>query len=395
LSPSSFRANLGSERIIEDATIRRYIFKPKDQTKVMTGNYIKIIASDALKYSRDTRDSNRRFKALIGSCLAFTDEEGFLETYSRFIDSFDEFGNSKMVLKASEIRAFYREGKEKFLDVIENFIKSLDDIGVRINFCYSIFNSGELEENMVKIHGTDGISEKKINISEFIDKLYGYYSYVPAWKTSKIVKLHDIHVLIDCFTGEVTNAWKELRAHHSNIAVIPRGDQVDPYISASDIVTRYFNDKLYSQNLKLYSQNIQKIAENLELNNFNCFSVSNPDLNSIKPLSKDKITVQAYYPKMIYLVREGKEKEKELQIKERNAIENSPLWTDLRNEAYQKGYGLKYVDPDYDFKYLKENDDIIAYYGDIGEKKARYFNSLGHRILNARDLRDNKKLKRI
>lgn len=302
-----------------------------------------------------------------------------------------------MVLKASDIRAFYteEEGEERFLDVIEDFIRSLDNIGVRINFCYSVFNSSMLEDNKVKTYGTRGVSEKKMSISKFIDRLYSYYSYVPAWKTSKIVRLHDIQVMVDCFTGETTNAWKELRAHHSNIVVVPNGDQVNPFISASDIVTRYFNDKLRSNNIKLYSPNIEMIGKYLELNHFKCFSVSNPDLNDIKPLSNSKVITQRYFPDMIYLIREGSEIERKFNIDEKSTIENSPLWTNLLNEAFRRGCGLKYLDSDHDLRSSRESRDIIAYYSDIGKKKAEYYRSLGHthRIMSVQELQSCEKEK--
>ncbi len=347
----------------------------------MVKDHIKIMASDALKYVRDTRDPKIKFKALIGSCLAFANEKVFLRTYSSFIDRFDEFGNSRMGLKASEIRSFYGDEEEKFLGVIEEFVKGLDEIGVRINLCFSVFNSKVLDEQKIKIYGTRGISERKISVSEFIDNLFGCYSYIPAWKTSKIGKLHDTHVMIDCFNGEITNAWEELKAHHDGITIVPKGDQVNPFISASDIVTRYFDDKLRNNKAFLNNTEIERIGKYLELNNFNCFSVSNPDLNSIKPLSKNEIIVQNHYPNMVYLIREGKKVEDEFHIDERRAIENSPLWTDLINIAFQKGFGLKYVDVDYDFRNLKK-EDIIVYYGDIGRGKAEYFRSLGHKISN-------------
>jgi hypothetical protein len=77
--------------------------------------------------------------------------------------------------------------------------------------------------------------------------------------------------------------------------------------------------------------------------------------------------------------------ENKLNINEKRAIENSPIWTNLVNEAFQKGYGLKYVDVDNDLRNLKDRD-IITYYGDIGKIKAEYFRSLGHRIMSVQEL---------
>jgi len=335
--------------------------------------FISVMAADSKNFTRGP--SIKPFKGVMGVCISASKPEEFSREYYEIVQSIFKpitVSKKRYVIKSFDVSQYYKEDRDAFLDSLTQFAKRVAESGITANFVFTTFNTQKFPLG-VKIYGYKSPDEF-IQPLVFLDKLSSYYSYIATWKTSKFAQLRNSHVFLDNFTGENTNAWGELCAHH-NVCIIPNGDLCNVFISTADLLTRYIDEYLSQHRLHLEEASIIKAFENCGFEKYHVFYVGHHDIDQIVPIEKRQINYVDYYPKpMIYLVKEG------ILESENDYIERSPSWNILLNYASKLNAGIKYVNYNEDFKYIQEGD-IFIYFGERGETKAKYLKTLGYDII--------------
>jgi len=279
------------------------------------------------------------------------------------------------VIKSYDIGKYCGTDREKYIQVMGKFLKFLSNNGIIINFVFTTLKF-EYLKNGVKKYGFGRDPIKKIKPMNFLDTLSSYYPYIAVWTTAKSARLRRTTVLLDSFTGEITNCWGELQTHHE-IKIIPKGDICNPFISSSDIVTKYVDEYLFHNRLYLKEENIQSAFENCGVTNFHIYYVGHGNLPEIVPIIERKIECHNFYKRpMIYILKE------DLIKKESDLIENSEIFTKIIKFACDKQSGFKFFSSDEDTKIGQiHKGDYFLYFGAKGKQIADYFVALGYGII--------------
>ncbi len=188
------------------------------------GDYISLMAADSKPFHRGGQ--SKFYKGCIGTCLGFSDPEGFHSVYSSAMDAVFEKASvdkPRSVLKSYDLGKYFGTNRKKHLDALKTFITGLESNGVIFNFAYTVLDTKRLPDGEVKKYGKGRSPMKRLKALNFLDELNNYYAYISAWKVSKSVFLKNTTVYLDHFNGEITDAWNELCAHHQ-VYVIPKGD---------------------------------------------------------------------------------------------------------------------------------------------------------------------------
>lgn len=325
--------------------------------------HIKIMAADNSMFVRGT--SPKVFKACIGTCICIGDPKKFLDSYYEYFNEIKKKYSIKTprnVFKTFDIKKLF--SFEKHVDILEGFFQKICETPkFRMNFVWTSFKSGV----SIKMYGgyTSKTSTITKNPPEFLDILNQYYPYICAWKTSKVAKLRETKVFLDNLTGEITRAWEEL-SHYHDIHIVPKGDQCNVFISASDLITNYIEYKMRERKMKLDENAIKKLLEELGSEEPRAYHCGVKDLSNIVPIDKKKISMDRYYIRpMVFVLKEGIFKE------ERHWIENSVVHEKLLNFANSVNGGLKYIDYAQDSKNIREGDYLV-YLGEKGKEQARF-----------------------
>jgi hypothetical protein len=340
-------------------------------------DYISLMAADSKSFTRGSGD--RSFKGCLGVCLGFTKQ------YAEFVNGIFEYGHqNRKVIKSFDLNKYFKDDRSGLLSCLSSFVSMLSQNEVRINAIFTTLNTKLLPDG-IKKYGLGRSPSTTKKPLDFLDELNNYYPYIATWKVSKIAQLNGSDVALDSFTGEYTNAWGELCAHH-NVSVIPKGDQCNPFISSADLVTAFIDEYLSQNHLPLNEEMIKLSLNNCDANESHVFYVGHNDFDNIVPIKKEKINLVKYYRRpMIYILKE------DILQHENKYIETSPLWGKLLNFGCDKNSGIKYISYSEDYNNIKDGDFLI-YLGEEGKKQADYLMKLGHNInaISSEDILNDK-----
>ena len=336
-------------------------------------DYITVMAADSKPFSRGAAPSI--FKGCLGACLGFSKPAEFYKVYDKGISeilSKTEGGRGRDVQKSFDIRQSFGDDQRAYLEALASFVRLLSENNVKINCAFTTLNTSKLPNGISK-YGSGRYPLKKINPMQFIDELNEYYDYVMTWKIVKTLGIRNTTIYLDHFTGEITSAWEELCYYH-DVKVIPKGDSCNPFISSSDIVTKYIDTYLSQGHLLLEEASILQSLISCGVKEPHVFYLGHGDLTEITPTRKEPIDCYRYYTHpMTYILKEG------LFPSENKVIQNSPLYQKILQFAYEKGTGIKFLSFEEDNRKIKSGDYII-HIGENGKKHAEYLNKLGYGI---------------
>ena len=308
----------------------------------------------------------KQFKANIGVALLFKKPEKFKENYTEYFEDLKEnfhTKNPRYTFKSRDIKSLF--GHNDSTKIMEGFASIINESKVTVNFVLSVFNTKRLKK--VKYYAKDKATKTEKPM-KFIDKLTSYFSYITAWKSLKELGLDNIDVYLDNFDEqELTYAWDEL-IEENHPVIFPKGDQVNMFISAADIVLEYIHQRIMEYNIRLGNTEMYTLNEaHLGFKKFKVFYSGNRDVKYLAPYSRRKVPIKEYLVRpMIYLLPEGL-----MGKEERTVIEHSPSFQYLLRFASDRNGGLKFISFEKDAYNIREND-IIVYFGDQGRKKAEY-----------------------
>ncbi|ALV63863.1 hypothetical protein ADU37_CDS21660 [Thermococcus sp. 2319x1] len=296
----------------------------------------------------------------------FEKPEKFKENCINYFESLKGNFNTKnprYVFKSKDIKSLF--GHDKSTKIIGDFVSLINESKVAVSFVFSILNTKRLKE--VRYYSGDN-AVKTEKPMKFIDKLTSYFSYITAWKSLRELGLNSIEVHLDNFDEqEYTYAWDEVVVSNQPV-IFPKGDQVNLFISAADIILEYIHQKIMEQNIRLGVREMDELNEkHLGLDDFKVFYSGNRDVKYLAPYSRRKIPIRDYLARpMLYVLPEGL-----MGKEERAVIENSPSFQYLLRFASDIGGGLKFISLEKDAYNIRE-DDIIVYFGNESKKKAEY-----------------------
>jgi len=343
------------------------------------------VSSDAKPFYRTFRKRDAAtgelvsttFKGSIGVCLTLQDKEELERTYDETMQEVFKQANAqkeKTSYSSHELSELFGPRRAEYLNALEYFVQQLGKLStLRINFVFTVLNT-LLLPNGVKYYGYGRSPVKVVTALEFLDDLDAYYPYVCAWKVTKSYKIMGTHVTLDHFRGEVTPCWNELLAHHT-VSITPNGDLCNPMISSADLCVRYFDERLYEDNMSLGESSINQILASKNIQNGNVFYVGNPDLPDITPLEKRSIRMEHYYPRpMMFILKEGVMDSETEYVKTRR-----PLRLKIEKLAAKHQTGYKFIDYSKDHELLKD-DDIVVCLGPRGKEQFEFLTGIGYKL---------------
>lgn len=343
------------------------------------------VSADAKPFSRTFRKRDlitgeaisTTFKGSMGVCLTLQDEEELKRTYNEAMNEVFRRANTqreKTSYSSHELSELFGPRRNDYLGALEYFVQKLGDVPtLRINIVFTVLNTLLLPQG-VKYYGYGRSPVSVVTPLEFLDDLDAYYPYVCAWKVTKSYKITGTRVILDHFRGSVTSCWNELLAHHT-VTIIPNGDLCNPLVSSADLCVRYFDERLYEDNIPLNENSFNQILASKNIRNGNVFYVGNPDLPDITPLEKRQIRMDHYYPRpMMFILKEGVMDSETEYVKTRR-----PLRMKIERFATRHQTGYKFIDYAKDHELLKDDDMVISL-GPRGKEQFEFLTGIGYRL---------------
>lgn len=349
-------------------------------TKLSLEDADRIIAIDGKDFLRTSPTS--QFRGVLGVAVTFADPGSFLEAYGEIIAKLKSKYDLKSKLNVlKSFRIMTSLGKTLGETFLEEYYTEVSDFISDLTIFYTTIPSTKIPE--IKKYGEDRGGIQKIPPVEFLKELQSSYPHCCAWKYHKTYgsKSND-KLLLDFFQGEVTKAWLELSSK-SNIIVST--DETSPFVATADIITKLIDNRLFSKRGKLYSRDIESCFPNdgVKVNFLD-------ELDYIVPIRREKINVEPFIVRpIIFILKEGVEKEVVGGIQERKIIERSPAMSSIINFTIEKGTYFKFFDASTDEELIREGDYFV-YFGEKGKRTAEYFIKLGYNITSL-DVDDLKK----
>jgi hypothetical protein len=211
------------------------------------------------------------------------------------------------------------------------------------------------------LYGREGSPVEEISVKEFLDKLDNYYPTICAWKLTDLTRIYNQNFVLDGFDGgEMTDAWANL-IRSNNVAIAYKGDQCNVYVSAADLITRFADLRLKLWRFPIVTDALYRAFNALD--DFghplkNCFikRIWNPDLAMIVPSINRKIDIAHFMLHPCLFIH----KEEETSA-ERKRIENSPMFDDILDLAFQKDGCTQFYEPTKHTALMKERDGFVVY----------------------------------
>lgn len=317
------------------------------------------------------------WRGCLGACICYSHPASFEELYNNTLDSaFKKYGlgKEKDVYNSCDISELFGPRRDDFLGFLEYFVKTIgNDRNVILNVVYTTLTLA-LVPNGIPYYGRGRYATKYFPAPKFLSDLSQYYPYICAWIVYKRAGLSRTAIYLDSLQGEITEAWKELIANHT-VWILPNGDLCNPFISSSDLLVRYIDEKLFEIRGGLHSDVLEKLFENLGIE-ARIHYVGHNELDQIRPVEMYPLPLHFCYKRpMIFVLKEQlMEKEVEYVRKRRKLIYS------LEKYACKVGSGYKFIEYSKDYKLLKDGDHLI-YLGPRGKEQAEYLiNSLGWKL---------------
>jgi len=327
-----------------------------------------IISADSKPYMKGS------FRAHLSAVIRFRNPRGFEEKYLEFMKQlFLKRGKqvSRSIYKSFDLGSEFVNNPDEFYEILLEFAKFLNGEDVEVNIVYTSLFAPKLP-NGIKLYGEDR-ANKIVNIPKFIDILGSYYTYVPIWKLDNLGQdLSSSEILLDCFDGEVTRAWRDIES--LDIKIIPEGDKCNAFVSSADLGCKFVDYLLKVMKIKLSDDTLNTMFENLGLNKFKAFYCGHQDLKYLVPVTPKKIKIENYYKSpMIFILKEG------VLGSESTFLENSLYWDSILELAYLSGAGVKHIDYNQDAKKIRAGDFLICT-GLRGEEQAQTLTKWGYKF---------------
>jgi len=202
--------------------------------------------------------------------------------------------------------------------------------------------------------------KKEFSGIDFADKILSqYYTLVVTWRMYKtedrttMYPYHPKKVLIDDFTGDLTECWKFVGKQYE-LSIVPHGDITYPPISLCDLLASCIR--------------IEGIIDKKEIYNFlkeNSFKdtyvtsefvgCDNPDAKAIIPKLPYPMRTENHYPHPIIFIYKGK-----LDKQYQHRIENSVFFRKVLEYAENLRGCATFFDEELHTKILKSNDLFIC-----------------------------------
>lgn len=306
----------------------------------------------------------------MGVVLEIKEPVGFKRRYLNFIEEIKsayQISSPRNVFKSYELKR--KLGLQDFEDVAQNFVNIVIADSCRIHIVFASFNTKKVEKVIYYRKDRRKRQREKKTI-EFLRHLSSYFPYVAAWSAifnDEAISFDNIEIHLDSFDGEVTYAWEILKNNISaKIKTFPKGDQCNPFISASDIVLSLVEINLLKGDFRLDVQELKKLLEKYNIKG----SITHCGTNKIKyitPISSQKIPEALDYAEPVIYVVPG-------QIK-KEWIENSPKFEYVLKYAQFVEGGVKFLNIDRDYEFIRDTD-VLAYFDDAGKVLAKNISSL-------------------
>ena len=324
------------------------------------------------------------YKAQLSCAVKFFNPDSFKLAYFDFMkDLFQKEGKEMQrdIYKSFELGSKFVENQEKFYEILLSFAKFLNEQNVEINVIYTSLYSPKLKRG-VNLYGGNR-SVKRVSIPTFIDILGSYHNYISIWKLHNIGQdLSSAEILLDCFEGEFTRAWDEIKDF--NISIIPEGDRCNAFVSTADLCCKFIDILLKKKKEKLGDEILNNIFKKENLNNFKAIYSGHQDLRYLMPIYNSKIKIENHYKRpMIFVLKEG------ISGSESKIFEGSVYWDSILNLASKFGGGVKHIDYNQDASKIREEDYLICT-GPRGEEQAKRFLEWGYKFnyLNLKQLNE-------
>jgi len=222
-----------------------------------------------------------------------------------------------------------------------------------------------------------------VSVSKFFEIVGQYFPVVCAHKLCSFLKISNEEVLLDGCTGPRTKAWDGLVESNNRVAILPGGDNYNPYVCAADILTRWIDEELRQAGLPLNQNAMTRVLKEwkgvtseLDTKHISIVHIGNKDLGDIKPLAKEPIErfyfAFAKHP-IVYIFLE------EPDNKERARVENSPFMDLIHNRIFDKDGSLAWWTPSLHARMVK-GGDIAVVYGENGLKEATRLQTLRYPV---------------
>lgn len=331
----------------------------------------RIVAIDAKDFFRKSRLPGKVFKAPMGVAVRIDDYDSFASNYgvniTKLKSEFRIMSNLKIIKSFDILRKMGPKG----IDFIEKFVNSLMDEVDSITIYYTVVPSTKITQ--VNVYWEDKGGLEQITPIEFLGQLANYYPHICAWKyLEDNPDENDVVIYMDSFEGSLTPAWDVLE-WKKNIYV--GSDSTNCAISFADLVAKLIDYRLERQHKKLYYKDILEVTSDLKSR-----VVFVDQLEKIAPKSKTKINLnEKLLRPVVYILKEGYNKEITQQRTEKDVIEGSPAMEKILNFAAELGTNVKFFDLSSDQATIKE-DDYFVYLGENGKKFAELMVTLGHKI---------------
>ena len=326
-----------------------------------------IVCCDSKQHIRHGTVSS--FHGLIGVTLVVRKPEEFKKQFDGIMNSFfkaAKITRKRKVYKSSAIGSLFPGNRERILKAYSQLARSLIKLpDVDINVYYLTLDLAELrariagedvekakelegqgaDAKLVNVYGEKGREGVKLeSVTDFFAKVKEYFPIVCAWKLCSFLNVWDVQIVLDGCKGEKSQAWIELVDNCANFSIAFNSGLYNPYLGACDILVKWIDEELREHGLPLNQNALNRVltewkgvTADLDTQHIHIVHLSNKDLQSIQPLSKEKIdTFEHLYARhpIFFIFR------KEATEKQRLAIENSPRMNSIADLIYEKDGSL-------------------------------------------------------
>ena len=357
-----------------------------------------IVCCDSKQHIRHGTVSS--FHGLIGVTLVVRKPEEFKKQFDGIMNSFfkaAKITRKRKVYKSSAIGSLFPGNRERILKAYSQLARSLIKLpDVDINVYYLTLDLAELrariaeedvekakelegqgaDAKLVNVYGEKGREGVKLeSVTDFFAKVKEYFPIVCAWKLCSFLNVWDVQIVLDGCKGEKSQAWIELVDNCANFSIAFNSGLYNPYLGACDILVKWIDEELREHGLPLNQNALNRVltewkgvTADLDTQHIHIVHLSNKDLQSIQPLSKEKIdTFEHLYARhpIFFIFRE------EATEKQRLAIENSPRMNSIADLIYEKDGSLLWWDAKLHTSIIGEGDVAIIF-GETAQKEADF-----------------------
>lgn len=355
-----------------------------------------LFGADSKKHMRQWEKDGeiKEFRGNIGVVVNPENIKKFEDDYDKIIDKlFKSYGaeRTKMVYKSHEIGRLFPANPEKIKAFHIGFSREILNLkDIKVNYFFTNVNSKYFEDGKVTVFGKYGRPTRKMDVKSFINMLDGYYNVLCGWKLTKLTKLRNCTFVFDGMENIYpTNAWKEL-TKKNNVKIVYSGDHTDPLLSTADILVKHLDLFLHDTYKPLNEDTIKEIVtydKKVDSENLFFHYIGNPDISDIKPTEDKMLSVldlEEHIRRPIIFVSKG------TVPKQRNVLENLPIYYKIFDKAYALHASVRIYDPYLDSYIIGKNPEKSDYFLPLTKEADEQFELLKRGGTNIKELKIKK-----